>query len=175
MLRTVQTERVCVRVPDEVKVVVIQSLHRWQVSAVLLRVRRQWHRRVGDPGAAGRAVPGEVPRWALLVHGLRGTVALVLRGGVQLAEVVGRLWHHAHWAKHRLSDGTRFGLQEGEYPSVLDVFGFRPVLCGQVVHQVFHALVVSVVKVVCKLSQQFTWDEPNKAAITQSRTQRFSA
>lgn len=126
---------------------------------MLLRVRRQRHCWVGDSGAAGRAVPGEVSRWTLLVHGVRRTVALVLRGGVQLAEVVRRFWHRADGAEHRLGDHTGLGLQEGEYPCVLDVFGFSPVLCGQVVHQVLHTLMVSVVEVVCKLSQQFTWNE----------------
>lgn len=158
MLRAVQAERVSVRVSDEVEVVVIQSLHRRQVSAVLLRVRGQRHRGVGDAGAPCRAVPGEVSRWTLLVHGLGGTVALVLRGRVQLAEVVARLRQGAHRAEHRLGDGAWFGLQEGEYPRVLDVFGFRPVLRGQVVHQVLHALVVSVVEVVCKLGQQLSWN-----------------
>lgn len=80
MLCTVQAERVGVRVSDEVEVVVIQSLHWRQVSTVLLRVRGQRHRGVGDAGASRRAVPGEVSRWALLVHGLGRTVALVLRG-----------------------------------------------------------------------------------------------
>lgn len=80
MLRTVQAKRVGVRVSYEVEVVVIQSLHWRQVSAVLLRVRGQRHRGVGDAGAARRAVPGEVSRWALLIHGLGRTVALVLRG-----------------------------------------------------------------------------------------------
>lgn len=110
MLRAVQTERVCVRVTYEVEIMVIESLHRRQVSAVLLRVRRERHRRVRDARAAGGTVPGEVTRRALLVHGFRGAVALVVWGGVQLAEVVRRLRHRADGAEHGLGDNAGLGL-----------------------------------------------------------------
>lgn len=110
MLRTVQTERICVRVTDEVEIVVIESLHRWQVSTVLLCVRRKRHCWVRDGRAAGRAVPWEVSRRTLLVHGVSRAVALVLRWWVQLAEVVRRFWHRADRAEHRLGDRTGFGL-----------------------------------------------------------------
>lgn len=148
-----QTKRVCVCVADKVKVMVIESLHWWQISTVLLRVRGQRHRWVGDAWASGRAVPREVTRRALLKHGLCRAVALVLRGGVQLAEVVRRFWHRADGAEHRLRDYAGLGLQKGENSCVLDVLSFCPVLCGQVMDKVLHTLVVSVVEVVCKFGQ----------------------
>lgn len=43
------------------------------------------------------------------------------------------------------------GLQEGKDARVLGVFGLHPLHGGEVVHQVLHALMVTIVEVVGKL------------------------
>lgn len=156
VLRTVKTECIRVRVAvEEVEVVMVKSLHWWQVATVvLLRRRGKRHRWVRDGRAARCAVPREVSGWALLKHGVAGAVALVwLRGGVQLAQIICLVWQRAQGAEHRLGGDPGLGLKKGQDPCVLDVFGLNPLLRGQVVHQVLHALVVAVVEVVGELPQ----------------------
>lgn len=97
-----------------------------------------------------------------MVHGLGGTVALV-RGPAQLTQEVARLWNRTHVrTEHWICDGARLGLQKSQDPSVFNVFGFSPVLRGQVVHQVLHALVVAVVEVVGELGQKLAWNYAQK-------------
>lgn len=150
MLRTVQTEGVRVRVTYKVKVMMVQSLH-WGYVSSMLRVLRV-HGRVREAGAARGAVPRrEVSGGTLLVvHGLGGTVALV-RGRVQLSQEVARLRNRTHMRTKHWID-----------PCVFNVFGFSPVLRGQVVHQVLHTLVVAVVEVVCELGQKLPWNYAQK-------------
>lgn len=162
MLRTVQTEGVRVRVTYKVKVMMVQSLH-WGYVSSMLRVLRV-HGRVREAGAARGAVPRrEVSGGTLLVvHGLGGTVALV-RGRVQLSQEVARFRNRTHMrTKHWIRDRARLGLQKSQDPCVFNVFGFSPVLRGQVVHQVLHTLVVAVVEVVCELGQKLTWNYAQK-------------
>lgn len=65
--------------------------------------------------------------------------------------------HRAQRAKYRLGDRAGLGLQEGEDPRVFDVLGLSSVFCCQVVHQVLHAFMVSIVEIVSELSQQLAW------------------
>lgn len=98
-------------------------------------------------------MPREVSGGALLEHGLSGTGTLVLRGRVQLAQIVCGVWQCAQRAEHRVGNDAGLGLQERQNPRVLVVFGLHSLHRGKVVDQVLHALVVSVVEIVRKLRQ----------------------
>lgn len=110
MLRTVHTKRVCVRVTNEVEIVVIKSLHWRQVSAMLLRGRGEGHCWISDGRATCRAVPGEMARQTLLVNRVGRTVTLVLRGQVQFVKVLRRFRECANRAEYRLGDDPGLGL-----------------------------------------------------------------
>lgn len=127
-----------VRVAHEVHVMVM-------VQSVLLRVRQC------------RAVPGQMAAVALLEDGF-AWVRMALRRRAQLTQEVHGLGRGESRLVARAEDGLRnhLGLQEGQDPRVLVVFGLRALHRGQVVHQVLHALVVAVVEVVRELAQELS-------------------
>lgn len=154
VLRAVEGEGVRVRVPDEADVVVLQSWHRRQVPGVLRCRAAQWHRWVGDWGAARRGVPREVSWGRLLENRLGGAKALGVRRGVHLAQVVRGVGQSTGRAEDGLCHDAGLGLQEGEDPRVFCVFGLHPLHRSEVVNQVLHAFVVAVMKIIGKLCQE---------------------
>ena len=66
-------------------------------------------------------------------------------------QLIGEIWlRKRERRKGGLGAQAGLGLQEGEDARILGVFGLHPLHGGEVVHQVLHALVVTVVEVVGK-------------------------
>lgn len=156
MLGRVQVEGVGMGMTDQIEVMPVQALYLSQEGAVLLRCTGERDRRAGQVRqcwAAGRTVrPGQRPRRnPLREHGgLARTVAGKLRTrGMQLIGKI-LLWERESW-EGGLCAQTGLRLQESEDARILGVFGLHPLHGGEIMHQVLHALVVTIVEVVGKL------------------------